>query len=139
MYYQSTDVTLLVFDVTQIGSFQGLEQWANDLKEKGPLSLQVIVVANQINLVHERIIQAVSGEEFRKEQRPKHYREVSAKLMWGSMRCLERPLKSSPIQELSREGHERKYRRQPTRRKMLSMNFENQSGLLVQNRGLWRF
>jgi small GTP-binding protein len=90
MYYRSADIALLVYDVTQVDSFDALEQWANELADKAPPNLQIIVVGNKIDLVDDRVVQAASAEAWAVKQNAKCYLEVSAKTGIGVVELFEK-------------------------------------------------
>jgi small GTP-binding protein len=79
MYYRSADIAILVYDVTQLPTFQALDQWCAELAEKGPANLEVVIVGNKIDLAEERAVETSAGKAFAAEHGAKWYTEVSAK------------------------------------------------------------
>jgi Rab family protein len=90
MYYRSADVALLVYDVTQLESFEALEQWAAELSEKAPPNLQIIIVGNKIDLVDDRVVQVASADAWAKLHGARCYLEVSAKTGVGIVELFEK-------------------------------------------------
>jgi small GTP-binding protein len=85
MYYRSADIAILAYDVTQLDSFEAMEQWSNELAEKAPPNLQVIIVGNKIDLKDDRVVQADTADQWAKDHGAKLYIEVSAKTGHGIM------------------------------------------------------
>jgi small GTP-binding protein len=85
MYYRSADVAILVYDVTQLDSFEAMEQWSNELAEKAPPNLQLIIVGNKVDLKDDRVVQTEAAQQWTKDHNAKVYVEVSAKTGTGIM------------------------------------------------------
>jgi small GTP-binding protein len=79
MYYRSADIAVLVYDVTQLDSFDAMEQWASELAEKAPPNLQLMVVGNKVDLMDDRVVQADTADAWAQLHNAKCYMEVSAK------------------------------------------------------------
>jgi small GTP-binding protein len=79
MYYRSADIAMLVYDVTQLDSFDAMEQWASELAEKAPQNLQLMVVGNKIDLMDDRVVQADTADAWAQLHNARCYMEVSAK------------------------------------------------------------
>ena len=79
MYYRSADVAVLCYDVTNIASFEAMEQWSNELADKAPPNLQLIMVGNKIDLVNERVVSKELALSCAKKHGAVFYTEVSAK------------------------------------------------------------
>ena len=60
LYYRDAQGVILVYDVTNQQSFEGLDSWFHDLSEKGSERTCTVVVGNKIDLVDE---QRVNNEE----------------------------------------------------------------------------
>jgi small GTP-binding protein len=85
MYYRSADIALVVYDVTQLDSFEAMEQWCNELTEKAPPDLQMVIVGNKIDLVEDRVVQTDAADQWATDHNAKAYMEVSAKTGQGIM------------------------------------------------------
>jgi Ras-related protein Rab-5C len=83
MYYRSADVALLVYDVTTVESFDAMEKWLEDLKEKAPTLVNIIIVGNKIDLIDQRTISEELGKGFAQKHSVKLHMEVSAKTGQG--------------------------------------------------------
>ena len=79
MYYRSADVAVLCFDLTNMASFQAMDQWANELEEKAPPNLQLVIVGNKSDLAGERVVAREVAENYAKQHGAVFYKEVSAK------------------------------------------------------------
>jgi len=67
MYYRESQVAVLVYDLTNRASFNGLKQWILDLKEQGPADMILAVVGNKVDLVSEEQISIEEGTALAKE------------------------------------------------------------------------
>ena len=50
IYYRSSHVAIIVFDVTALPSLEVCNFWVNELKENGPTDIPIIVAANKSDL-----------------------------------------------------------------------------------------
>ena len=77
-YYNGADGALLIFDVTSKLSFERINFWINELKEKKKLNeLGLLLIGNKIDLVNKRIIDKEEAENFAKNNNLSYY-ETSA-------------------------------------------------------------
>jgi small GTP-binding protein len=79
LYYRSADVAVLVYDITQVASFHGMERWSHELAEKAPPNLRVVIVGNKSDLIDGREVDAHGARAWAEEHGAKRYAEVSAK------------------------------------------------------------
>ncbi|OHT02301.1 small GTP-binding protein [Tritrichomonas foetus] len=79
MYYRSADVAVLCFDVTNQASYEAMEQWSNELAEKAPQRMQLIICGNKIDDIDHRVISKDAGEQHAMRHGAKAYIETSAK------------------------------------------------------------
>lgn len=47
MYYKNAQACLLVYDATNIESFESLSKWIKDIEENRTLSVLIVLVANK--------------------------------------------------------------------------------------------
>jgi small GTP-binding protein len=78
MYYRSSAVAVLVFDVTSKTSLDGLEDWAAEISEKAPQNIKLVVVGNKVDLAEDRVISTAAGQETANTLGAVHYAETSA-------------------------------------------------------------
>jgi small GTP-binding protein len=77
-YYNGADGALLIFDVTSKLSFERINFWINELKEKKKLNeLGLLLIGNKIDLNEKRNVKKEEAEEFAKEYNINYY-ETSA-------------------------------------------------------------
>lgn len=50
IYYRSSHVAIIVFDITSLPSLEVCNFWVNELKENGPPGIPIVVVANKLDL-----------------------------------------------------------------------------------------
>lgn len=83
MYYRSADIAILCFDVTNLSSYEAMEQWSNELISKAPSQMQLIICGNKIDDEENRVITAESAEQNAMSHGAKAYMETSAKTGQG--------------------------------------------------------
>lgn len=54
--YVGADVVLIVFDATDLGSFESLPQWLQEVKKFGPSDVQLCIVANKTDQKDKRVV-----------------------------------------------------------------------------------
>jgi small GTP-binding protein len=79
MYYRNAHIALLVFDVTSQPTFIALHRWAQEVKEKAPPSIRIILVGNKADLDDQRAVKRQDIKDFREEIGAVSYVETSAK------------------------------------------------------------
>jgi Ras-related protein Rab-1A len=50
LYYRDADGALIVFDTTDKQSFENVKQWLQELEDKAPKNIEIILVGNKIDL-----------------------------------------------------------------------------------------
>ncbi|XP_048200423.1 ras-related protein Rab-17 [Perognathus longimembris pacificus] len=82
LYFRGANAALLVYDITQKGSFHRAQQWLAELeKEFAPGEVVVMLVGNKTDLGEEREVTVQEGKEFA-ESKGLLFMETSAKLGW---------------------------------------------------------
>jgi small GTP-binding protein len=56
MYFQKTDILLVVFDLTNSNSFQNVDDWIALAEDKGPSDVQMIMIGNKLDLTEQRAV-----------------------------------------------------------------------------------
>jgi len=79
MYYRSSAVAVLVYDVTSPQSLDGLDDWAAEIKDKAPHNISVIVVGNKVDLENDRCVPTAAGQERARKLGAVYFGEASAK------------------------------------------------------------
>jgi small GTP-binding protein len=79
MYYRSSAVAVLVYDVTAKSSLDGLEDWAAEIADKAPHNIKLVVIGNKIDMADERRGPQSAGQELDRSLSAVHYGETSAK------------------------------------------------------------
>ena len=78
MYYRAAAVAIVFFDVTNLKSYQAIQDWMDELAEKAPAQLHIVVVANKVDLEN-RIVSKKDAENFALSHGAAFYWETSAK------------------------------------------------------------
>jgi len=77
-FYRGVSGCVLVFDVTDQSSFEGIEQWLNEVREYTTKNTTIILVGNKIDLKN-RKVESKQGEDLAIKEGLFGYFEVSAK------------------------------------------------------------
>ena len=77
-YFQSSDGFLVVYDISNIESFETLDYWIEEIKSNSQELSQLILVGNKCDIIDERKIKTDDGKAYAKKKNIKFF-EVSAK------------------------------------------------------------
>ena len=77
-YYKGADGFILVYDITNLESFQFINSWLEDIKKSGQENKYKILVGNKCDLKYKRKVTVEQGKDFASEHGMKYF-EVSAK------------------------------------------------------------
>jgi GTPase SAR1 family protein len=79
MYYRNARAAIVVFDLTNHGTFLGLTQWIRDLDACDPSDrARLFIVGNKCDLAGDRVIDADQAQRFADENHAVAYYETSA-------------------------------------------------------------
>ncbi|OHT13085.1 small GTP-binding protein [Tritrichomonas foetus] len=79
MYYRSAAVAVLVYDITQKQSLDGLEDWAAEIADKAPHNIKLVVIGNKTDLEEDRQVTQQQGKELANNLNAVIHGETSAK------------------------------------------------------------
>ena len=65
-YIKKADGILLVYDITDGQSFEGIKQWASNLKEEKEDNKPMLLIGNKSDLNDKRVVDNVEGDDFTK-------------------------------------------------------------------------
>ena len=77
-YYKGASGIILIFDVTNIKSFENIKKWINEIKEEISEKVSIVLIGNKIDNVKERKITKEQGDKIANEIGTKFF-ETSAK------------------------------------------------------------
>ena len=77
-YYKGASGIILIFDVTNIKSFENIKKWMNEIKEEISEKVSIVLIGNKIDNVKERKITKEQGDKIANEIGIKFF-ETSAK------------------------------------------------------------
>ena len=77
-YYKGASGIILIFDVTNIKSFENIKKWINEIKEEISENVSIVLIGNKIDNLKERKITKEQGEKIANEIGTKFF-ETSAK------------------------------------------------------------
>lgn len=78
MYFQSAQAAIIVYDITVNSTFQDVEQWIKDLKEKGPANITIALAGNKCDLADKRKVKTEEALRFAAKNGIKIFKETSA-------------------------------------------------------------
>ena len=55
-YYKGAKGALVVFDTTMKSSFENIERWMEEIKEKAAKDMKIMIIGNKTDLVEERVV-----------------------------------------------------------------------------------
>eukprot|EP00826_Nyctotherus_ovalis_P054798 TRINITY_DN7208_c0_g1_i5.p1 TRINITY_DN7208_c0_g1~~TRINITY_DN7208_c0_g1_i5.p1 ORF type:complete len:231 (-),score=65.21 TRINITY_DN7208_c0_g1_i5:124-816(-) len=67
MHYRDADAALLVYDISNRGSFEDLSEWLKELNDKAPKEILMYIVANKADLVENEAVTLEEGRKFAEE------------------------------------------------------------------------
>ncbi|TXT57638.1 MAG: hypothetical protein BAJATHORv1_10341 [Candidatus Thorarchaeota archaeon] len=77
-YYRGSKGALLVFDVTRKSTYLELPKWIQETENALGERIPIVLLANKVDLIDDRVISTEMGETFSKEQNLEGYLETSA-------------------------------------------------------------
>ncbi len=86
-YYKGASGIILIFDVTNIKSYENIKKWINEIKEEISEKVAIVLIGNKIDNVQERKISKEQGDKLASEIGVKFF-ETSAKTGEGINECV---------------------------------------------------
>ena len=77
-YYKGANGIILIFDVTNVKSYENIKKWINEIKEEISEKVKIVLIGNKIDNVQERKISREQGDKLASEIGVKFF-ETSAK------------------------------------------------------------
>ena len=78
MYYQDAAAAILVYDITNKTSFEGITYWISELKSKAPEGIKIAIAANKSDLVEKEAVNFMEAKKFAADSHA-IFRSTSAK------------------------------------------------------------
>ena len=78
MYYRAANVAIIFFDLTNIESYKSLPSWIQELSQKAPAQVNMVICGNKKDLEN-RCISFSEAKKFAMDNGAISYRETSAK------------------------------------------------------------
>ena len=63
-YYKNCVCAMVVYDITNLDSFQHIQNWIEDIRNQSPKTVLIILIGNKIDLEDKRVISYDKGNEF---------------------------------------------------------------------------
>lgn len=63
-YYRDSACAIIVYDITERGSFEKLGDWIRDVRNLAPPECQLVLVGNKIDLASQRVVSTTEGSDF---------------------------------------------------------------------------
>jgi small GTP-binding protein len=73
IYYRGAQGALIVYDITDIDSFQKMEMWVKELRQQCGSQLPIIIVGNKSDLESNRQIKLTDAEDYAKQLGVQHF------------------------------------------------------------------
>ena len=78
-FYRNSSLAIIVYSIDNIDSFQHINNWLNDLRDKNNPNIKKFLIGNKNDLENERKVSFEEGENFYKEMNFDYFTECSAK------------------------------------------------------------
>ena len=78
-FYRNASLAILVYSIDKRTSFENLEIWLNEIKEKGNPDVKIFLVGNKNDLIENREVSTEEGEKFYEAHQLDFFIETSAK------------------------------------------------------------
>ena len=78
-FYRNSSLAIIVYSIDNIDSFQHINNWLNDLRDKNNPNIKKFLIGNKNDLDKERKISKEEAEKFYKEMNFDYFTESSAK------------------------------------------------------------
>ena len=102
MYFRDADITILVFAVNNLPSFNSLSSWYESIKDTCPIMPQIFIFANKTDL-SERAVTQETGQQFANEIGAKYF-EVSAKTKQDEIINIFDSIANNSLADLKKQG-----------------------------------
>eukprot|EP00826_Nyctotherus_ovalis_P012302 TRINITY_DN13235_c0_g3_i1.p1 TRINITY_DN13235_c0_g3~~TRINITY_DN13235_c0_g3_i1.p1 ORF type:complete len:195 (+),score=65.95 TRINITY_DN13235_c0_g3_i1:196-780(+) len=77
-YYKDAAIALIVYDITNLSTFEGAKNWVDEVSKNAPLSTLVFLVGNKSDLIEHEQVDPKLAQTYAQEQKIK-FKLVSAK------------------------------------------------------------
>ena len=77
-FYRNSSLAILVYSIDDENSFNNLESWLNEIKDKGNPNVKIFLIGNKYDLEEKRKVQLNKAKEFSKEHGLNMFLETSA-------------------------------------------------------------
>ena len=67
MYYRRAQAAIVVYDITNPGTFQRAKMWVNELRERGSLDVVIALAGNKADLTDKRMVDYKEADAYAKE------------------------------------------------------------------------
>lgn len=98
MYLRDAKFVLLVYDITDMKSFEAVPYWLNYVTKYAPADIQIALVANKIDLNHMQSVDSQVAQQFAQENGA-IFEEVSAKKGTNVENLFTRLAMTLPVEE----------------------------------------
>lgn len=78
MYFHDADAAVIVYDVTASNSFNDVDYWLKELREKGPQNIIIALAGNKSDLKQQRAVPTQSAQSLKDKHRIQIFKETSA-------------------------------------------------------------
>jgi len=82
MYYRDANAAIMVYDITNPESFQGLKRWHSELQEFGPKDIIVAIAGNKEDLVETEMVSQQEAQQYA-QSIGAIFKKTSAKTNYG--------------------------------------------------------
>lgn len=78
MYFQNANAAIIVYDITSSISYNDVESWLKELRERGPPNIVIALAGNKSDLAQHRCVRTEDAQRFAAKQQIPIFKETSA-------------------------------------------------------------
>jgi len=68
-HYKDASAAIMAFDITQRKSFEGLQTWIKEVKEKAPEGILIIIAGNKCDMIEKEKVSSEEANKLAKEEK----------------------------------------------------------------------
>ena len=79
MYYKNAAAVVLVYDCTNLDSFESVGKWMREIEENSSQNILIFLVSNKCDMADEEMVSIKQAMEYAKKIKASGFRQTSAK------------------------------------------------------------
>ena len=104
-FYRNASLAVLLYSINDMKSFEALDEWVNDLREKASSDILIFLVGNKSDLEDERVIEFEQGKQYSKDKNLHFFAETSAKIRNNAKDIFIEPAKQLHLASIGKSNN----------------------------------